>query len=513
MCWHFVVFNTNGDKCLYNYSLLLAQSYGKTERKKIMTSFLNATVTRTRVFFAPMLILLICSHAIGATWSIKTQSEWEAAKANATGLKLAEGYAKPNAATATFQSVVKSLPKKTRLKKITFKQSTVWDNWEQIDDVTPEGLGNAHVFLPVGPGDYYVLAEKAIKIDYPKGMTADERRAYKKKNFKRSEADQGYHAWHSKDLKKWKYCGKVCNSKWVTTAEYANGKFYIYYDKPNDEEPHLVIDEDLKDGVVGKEMGMVFNDPSHGSDIAIFRDEDGSFHIIYEDWSPINAQTHSWDSPLAGHTSSPDGITGFKPHEHPYPIDHRTKPTGKVGTYRQGRQKYNIHEPEQNAYGDYTMIKVGSQYYLFCDFDSAEPEKKMRIGRFTSDDLYKEFTWAGEIGEGFHPDPSVGFAEGQFYIIMQQKTDFVSPGPWVDGVEVRVGVDEDGDGQTDKWTDWQRIKESYSQKPGFARIVDVKPASLDLSSLPAGKGVQFEFKTKQLATNKVQPIIASIEIE
>ena len=41
----------------------------------------------------------------------------------------------------------------------------VWDNWKQIDNVTPDGLGNAHVFLPVASGDYYVLAEKALKID------------------------------------------------------------------------------------------------------------------------------------------------------------------------------------------------------------------------------------------------------------------------------------------------------------------------------------------------------------
>jgi len=354
---------------------------------------------------------------------------------------------------------------------------------------------------------------KALKIDYPKGLSAAERREFKKKHAVRNEADRGYHAWHSADLKSWEYCGKVSNSNWVTTAEYANGKFYIYYDQPNDEEPHLIIDEDLKDGVVGKEMGMVFDDPSHGSDIAIFRDEDGSFHMIYEDWSPINAQARSWDSPLAGHTSSPDGIIGFKPHEHPYPIDHRTNPTGKTGTYRNGRQKYEIHEPEQDAYGDYTMIKVGDQYHLFCDYDPADHDKSMRMGRFTTDDLYKEFTWGGEIGEGFHPDPSVGFAEGRFYIIMQKATDFVSPGPWVDGVEARVGVDEDGDGQIDQWTRWERIKESYAQKPGFARIVDVTPAAMDLSSLPEGRGFQFEFRTKQLDANKVQPIIQSIEIE
>lgn len=34
-------------------------------------------------------------------------------------------------------------------------------------------------------------------------------------------------------------------------------------------------------------------------------------HLIYEDESPINAGKHSWDSPLAGHATSPNGIHDF----------------------------------------------------------------------------------------------------------------------------------------------------------------------------------------------------------
>lgn len=32
-------------------------------------------------------------------------------------------------------------------------------------------------------------------------------------------------------------------------------------------------------------------------------------------------------------------------------------------------------------------------------------------------------------------------------------TDYVSPGPWVETVEARVGVDTDNDEKIDKWTD------------------------------------------------------------
>ena len=48
-------------------------------------------------------------------------------------------------------------------------------------------------------------------------------------------------------------------------------------------------------------MGLAFADPSHGSDAGIIRSLDGKFHVIYEDWSPINASKRSWDSPIGGH--------------------------------------------------------------------------------------------------------------------------------------------------------------------------------------------------------------------
>jgi hypothetical protein len=49
----------------------------------------------------------------------------------------------------------------------------------------------------------------------------------------------------------------------MTTAEFVDGKAYLYYDFPNDADPHLYIDEDLTDGKPGKDMGLVFKDPSH----------------------------------------------------------------------------------------------------------------------------------------------------------------------------------------------------------------------------------------------------------
>ena len=66
--------------------------------------------------------------------------------------------------------------------------------------------------------------------------------------------------------------------------------------------------------------------------------------------------------------------------------------------------------------------------------------------------------------DDFHQDPTVGFEEGKFYLLVQKnQNDFVSEGPWVDG----VGVDKDNDDVVDLWTDFEKISESCVQIEGF----------------------------------------------
>ena len=73
-------------------------------------------------------------------------------------------------------------------------------------------------------------------------------------------------------------------------------------------------------------------------------------------------------------------------------------------------------------------------------------------------------------------------------------------------------MDVTGNGKIDQWTHWQRVNETYSQKPGFARIVDVAPARIDLSDLPKGLGFKFEFKTTRLTETRIQPIMDRVEL-
>jgi hypothetical protein len=211
--------------------------------------------------------------------------------------------------------------------------------------------------------------------------------------------------------------------------------------------------------------------------------------------------------------SSPDGgiNTDFQPAGHLPAVDVRTTPTGEIGSYAAASShtgyttiEYEIHSPSQDAFGDWTSIKIGDRYYLFGDYD--EHGSGIRVGRFTSSSIYEQYEFVGDFGSG-HPDPSVGFAEGQFYLLTQQATDFVSPGPWVDGVEARAGVDTDGDGSVDQWTTWQTVAETYDHKAGFARVVEKTPAQLDLTSLPEGYGFSFEFRVDDTVTSNVTPVM------
>ena len=122
----------------------------------------------------------------------------------------------------------------------------------------------------------------------------------------------------------------------------------------------------------------------------------------------------------------------------------------------------------------------------------------------------RPFEFCDHIGNG-HPDPDVCFAEGKFYLATQQSTDWVSSGPWVDGVEARAGVDTDNDGKIDTWTDWQKVTESYDYIPGFSKQVKKTPAALDASGLPEGFGFSLEVKLTDETENKSKPMVERLE--
>ena len=474
-------------------------------------------------------------------WTIDSADDWTQNILRSEGANIQDGAVSPVDKTATLATKLHKTNEKREAATLTVTQSAIWQNWNPVDNIGPINLGDAPVMLTVGPGNYWMFGRYRKKPSgAQKGQIPFEPEPIKLDGFDMplqttrfpnqfdapgglKPGKGGYHAWQSRDMKNWVHHGPVTEgfSKWVTSAEFIDGKALIYYDFPNDQDPHVYVDDDLYDGVPGKNMGLAVRDPSHGSDAGFIRDLDGNMHVIIEDWSPINASKRSWDSPLAGHGVSPNGINDFvfrKPS-----VDNRTKPTGKIASYKHPHwvkedpknfktnvAEYEVHEPEQEAYGDWAAICIGGQYYLFCDYDPVGGHQ-MSVAWFTASSIDEEFEWCDHIGKG-HPDPDVAFAEGQFYLATQQKTDFVSPGPWVETVEVRVGVDIDNDESIDEWTDWQRVTEKYDYIPGFSKQIARTPAQLDLSELPPGYGFQIELRLIDSTDNKSKPIVEKLAL-
>ncbi|MEM9365478.1 MAG: hypothetical protein AAGD07_05740 [Planctomycetota bacterium] len=488
--------------------------------------------------------VLITHQSAAADWTIDSPEDWKGSLESVEGAIVKDGSVSPRDRVATVKTKLQRLDAPRSATALTVVQSSLWQNWAPIENLGPSNLGDAPVLLTIGPQNYWMFGRYAKrrpnKNAQTNGSSKFESEEAKLDGFEialrttpfANQFDApgglkpgkgGYHAWQSRDMKNWVHHGPVTEgfSKWVTSAEWVDGQVYIYYDFPNDQDPHVYVDEDLFDGEPGKNMGIAVKDPSHGSDAGFIRDLEGNMHVIIEDWSPISANKRSLDSPLAGHAVSPNGVDGFvfqKP-----PVDQRTNPTGKIATYKHPHwakedpanyqtsiAEYEIHEPEQEAYGDWAAICIGGQYYLFGDYDPAGGHQ-MSVGWFTASSIDEEFTWCGSIGNG-HPDPDIAFAEGQFYLATQQRTDYVSPGPWVETVEARVGVDTTNDGKIDQWTDWSHVREQYDYIPGFAKQISKKPAQLDLADLPSGFGFQVELRITDSTENESKPIIESMTL-
>lgn len=474
---------------------------------------------------------------------IDTEAQWLDQILSSDGITFEKSTAFPSGKSGTITTKVYKFENKMSPSSLIIRQSPVWQNWQPIENLGPENLRDAPVLLTIGPGNYWMFGRYGNAPRKNKGKTGS---SFKPESVKLDGFNVplqttpfpnqynapgglkpgrgGYHAWQSRDMKNWVHHGPVTErfSKWVTSAEWVDGKAYIYYDFPNDQDPHVYVDEDLFDGEPGKNMGLAVDDPSHGSDAGFIRDLDGNMHVIIEDWSPISANKRSWDSPLAGHAVSKNGLNNFKFGKPA--VDNRTNPTGKIATYKHPHwmkenpkrfpsniAEYEIHEPEQEAYGDWALISIGGQYYLFGDYDPAGGHK-MAVGWFTSPSIDQQFTWCDKIGVG-HPDPDVCFAEGQFYLATQMRTDYVSPGPWVEKVEVSIGVATTKDMEIDHWSPWHETKESYDYIKGFSKQIKRIPAEIDLSKVPDGYAFQIKLRITDTTENKSKPILDSITLE
>ena len=327
---------------------MVCQQPLKLHRKLTLDHKLMKAITLLAVLGS---IFVMEAHA--DDWTIDNAEDWATSIQSSEGAAIADGSVSPEAKTATIATKIYRSDGKQSAKSLVVRQSTIWENWNPIGNLGPSNLADAPVLLTVGPDNYWMFGRYGGQPRRKKGQKGKPQPKFTPKKATLEGFDiplqttrfpnqfnapgglnpgkGGYHAWQSRNMKDWVHHGPVTEgfSKWVTSAEWVDGKAYIYYDFPNDQDPHVYIDDDLFDGKPGKNMGIAVNDPSHGSDAGFIRDLDGNMHVIIEDWSPISANKRSWDSPLAGHAVSPNGFNGFVFKDPP--VDNRTNPTGKIG--------------------------------------------------------------------------------------------------------------------------------------------------------------------------------------
>ncbi|MEC7450697.1 MAG: hypothetical protein VYC80_17545, partial [Planctomycetota bacterium] len=237
-----------------------------------------------KTLLASTLILLMTETGSKADdWSLSTQQEWKAGIESLEGADILNGQVTPREKGAKLRTHLHQADQRKKARSLTIAQSTVWQNWEPIENLGPSNLSDAPVLLTIGPNNYWMFGRYGGK---------RKKNSEKQKEFKPATATLkgfdsplqttrfpnqfdapgglkpgkgGYHAWQSRDMKNWVHHGPVTEgfSKWVTSAEHIDGKTLIYYDFPNDQDPHVYVDEDLFDGEPGKNLGIAVKDPSH----------------------------------------------------------------------------------------------------------------------------------------------------------------------------------------------------------------------------------------------------------
>jgi hypothetical protein len=475
---------------------------------------------------------LSCSEAIEPL-VIDSQDQWLHFTASSEGICLSDGAAQVLSMKSYLRSRKYSFEQKKSIHSIRFNQTPSWLHWTPLTDIKPTNLKDAPVFAVRGNKDYWLfgryqkinhsgfIPKKVILEGYSDELiTTPDPRQFNAPGGLRPSLG-GYHAWKSRDMKTWVHYGPVSEffSRWVTSAEFVDGILYLYYDYPNDQDPHLYIDTDLTDGVPGSNMGLAFKTPCNGSDSLILRDRGGVFHIIYEDWSTIDPSSHHWDAPIAGHATGFRGYADFTVRE-PM-IDLRTNPTGNFGSYlhphwlEHPQWTSNIgifqeHSPEQDAFGDWAGIVIENRLYLFGDYLPAGSES-IHLAWFTSSSISPPLVFCGELPSE-HPDPDIGFAENRFYLFTQQPITYSSTGPWVGSVAVRILMDTDNDGIMDKTSTWKPVSESYSKAQNYAKIIDKTAAVAQFPEMDSGYSFIVEIMTSNDESDPVFPSIDSLII-
>ena len=105
----------------------------------------------------PLFALAFISSLEAETWRLESPADWKKSIESSQGLTIEKGVASPTAKTGSLRTKLKSFKEKRSAKSLTIEQSALWQNWEAKPRIGPKNLGDAPVFLTMGPGNYWMF--------------------------------------------------------------------------------------------------------------------------------------------------------------------------------------------------------------------------------------------------------------------------------------------------------------------------------------------------------------------
>ena len=174
-------------------------------------------------------------------WVTDTQEEWQANGAAKTNLVIEKGMAEPSGQSASYTSKLQSYPEKRQAVSIELSQSPVWQNWNPIPNIGTASMGDAPIFLQLGPANYWMFGRhKGARskeftpqdatlegFDIPLKTTPIKNQFNAPGGLKGSLG--GYHAWQSRDMKNWVHPVSYTHLTLPTTIGWCRSRWSPYH--------------------------------------------------------------------------------------------------------------------------------------------------------------------------------------------------------------------------------------------------------------------------------------------
>ena len=102
-------------------------------------------------------LLLAPSLLAADPLTIASEADWKKAISASEGIVIRSGVAEPTGKTGSLRTRIHKFDQKRSASSLVIRQSTIWQNWNPIENLGPANLRDAPVLLTVGPGNYLSL--------------------------------------------------------------------------------------------------------------------------------------------------------------------------------------------------------------------------------------------------------------------------------------------------------------------------------------------------------------------